>query len=88
MFFPKSLSLSGFALSSVRYFFSIDHVNMYTPIDARLLLGSFGFSSNSKMRPSSSAFMMPNDDAFFHGTGRTAMVMSAFLRMCASSIRL
>ena len=47
IFFPKSFAESGFFSSSVRYFLSLSHLKTYIPMEAKLLLGCFGFSSNS-----------------------------------------
>ena len=44
------------------------------PMEALLLLGWAGFSSNSVMRLFSSVFRMPKRGASSHGTSRTAMV--------------
>ena len=88
MFLPKSFWDFGSAASAVRYSFMIFQVKMYTPMEARLLLGCFGFSSNSMMASLSSTFMMPKDGATSHGTGRTAMVTSALRSMWELSIRL
>ena len=49
------------------------------PMDARLLLGSLGFSSKDWMNPFTSAFMMPKRWASSQGTCSTAMVAAAFL---------
>ena len=57
-------------------------------MEARLLFGFFGFSSNSMMASFSSTLIRPKEDATSHGTGRTAMVTSAFLSMWACSMRL
>ena len=78
-FLPKSFSESLFCSSSMRYFFSTGHENMYMPMDALLPFGCFGFSSNSTMRPSPSVFIMPKRWASSMGTVRTATVRSAFL---------
>ena len=88
MFLPKSFLEAALAASLSRYCFSTDQVNTYTPMLARLLLGFLGFSSNSRMVLSASTFMMPNEGATSHGTGRTAMVMSALESMWAASILL
>ena len=47
-------------------------------MDARLLLGSAGFSSKDSMTLSGPAFMMPKRWASSQGTWRTAMVAAAF----------
>lgn len=50
-----------------------------------MLLGCFGFSSNSVMVSSPSTFMMPKRLASSQGTSITAMVQSACTRLwCAS----
>ena len=46
-------------------------------MDALLLSGIFGFSSNSVILPSSSVFIMPKREASAIGTVKTAMVASA-----------
>ena len=60
----------------MRYCFSADQVKIYTPMEARLLLGFLGFSSKSVMAPFSSALMMPIRVASSMLTGMTAMVHS------------
>ena len=76
MFLPKSFSDLGSASSSMRYCFRADQVKMYTPIEARLLLGFLGFSSKSVMASFSSVLMMPMRVASSRETGMTAMVHS------------
>ena len=56
------------------------------PIDALVLFGCFGFSSNSIILPSSSVFMMPNLDACSSGTFITAIVAAAPIFLWYSSI--
>ena len=50
-------------------------------MEARLLLGFSGFSSNSVTRPDSSVTMMPKRLASSIGTGITAMVTSALFAL-------
>ena len=54
---------------------------MYIPIEARLLLGLAGFSSNSVILLSSSVTTIPNLLASSIGTGIAAIVMSALLAL-------
>ena len=56
------------------------------PMEARLLLGSLGFSSNLVMVPSASAVIMPKRLASSQGTSITAMVQSAPFSLWKSSI--
>ena len=56
------------------------------PIDARLLLGSLGFSANSVMRSSPSTDMIPKRLASAHGTSITAMVQAAPVSLWRRSI--
>ena len=63
MFLPKSLSEAGSFSSAMRYSRSFFQLNMYMPMEARLLFGFLGFSSNSFMYPSPPMFMMPKRDA-------------------------
>ena len=48
------------------------------PMEARLLLGSLGFSWNSVMLSSPSTFMMPKRGASDQGTSMTEMVQAAW----------
>ena len=57
------------------------------PMDARLLLGSLGFSANSVMRSFSSTLMIPNRDASSQGTSMTEMVHAAPAALWRSTIR-
>jgi len=56
------------------------------PMDARLLLGSLGFSANSVMRSFSSTLMMPKRDASDHGTSMTEIVQAAPTALWRSTI--
>ena len=47
------------------------------PMEARLLLGSLGFSANSVIMSFSSTLIMPNRDASSQGTSITEMVQAA-----------
>ena len=47
---------------------------MYTPIDAKLLFGFAGFSSNSYIDESSLVFIIPNLEASSQGTSITPIV--------------
>ena len=55
-------------------------------MEARLLLGFLGFSSNSKIWVSGLVFMMPKREASSIGTSITAMVQSASIFSWCSSI--
>ena len=57
-------------------------------MDAFVLFGCFGFSSNSTIRSVSSVFMIPNRLASSNVTSNTAIVQSAFFALCAASILL
>ena len=48
--------------------------------------GSFGFSTNSVIRRSASAFKIPKLGAAFLSTGKVAMVISDPVETCCSSI--
>jgi hypothetical protein len=56
------------------------------PIEASVLLGVAGFSSNSKITPSSSTFMIPIRVASSTETSMTGMVQSACVFLCCPSI--
>ena len=56
------------------------------PMDARLLLGSLGFSANSVIMSFSSTFMMPKRDASDQGTSMTEMVQAAPVALWRSTI--
>ena len=86
-FFPKSFDDCGSASSATRYFFRISQLKIYTPIEARLLFGTFGFSSNSVILISGSVLIMPILDASDMGTVRTAIVHSAPFFRWKSSMR-
>ena len=47
------------------------------PMEARLLLGSFGFSANSVIMSSPFTLMMPKRGASSQGTSMTEMVQAA-----------
>ena len=51
------------------------------PMEARLDLGSFGFSWKALMRSSSSVTIRPKRDASLHGTSMTATENSAFFSL-------
>ena len=51
------------------------------PMEALLLFGCFGFSSNETILPVSSVFMMPNRCASSIGTRSTAIVAAASCAM-------
>ena len=55
-------------------------------MEARLLLGFAGFSSNSVMRLASSVIRIPKRLASSMGTGMAAMVTSALLALWYSNI--
>ena len=57
------------------------------PMEALVLFGFFGFSSNSYIVPSGRVFMIPKRDASAIGTSRTAMVQSASFCSWKRSIR-
>ena len=56
------------------------------PMEARLLLGSLGFSWNSTMLSSLSTAIMPNREASSQGTSSTEMVQAASASLWASTI--
>ena len=56
------------------------------PMEARLLLGSLGFSANSVIMSSPSTLMMPNRDASDQGTSITEMVQAASAALWRASM--
>ena len=55
-------------------------------MDARLLLGSLGFSANSVIMSCSSTLMMPKREASAQGTSMTEMVQAAPASLCRATI--
>ena len=56
------------------------------PMEARLLLGSLGFSANSVIMSSPSTLMMPKRGASAQGTSMTEMVQAAFAALWRASM--
>ena len=56
-------------------------------MEARLLLGSLGFSANSVIMSFSSTLMMPKREASAQGTSMTEMVQAAPTLLCCSTMR-
>ena len=56
------------------------------PMEARLLLGSLGFSANSVTISLPSTAMMPKRDASFQGTSMTEMVQAALASLCRATM--
>ncbi|MPM28309.1 hypothetical protein SDC9_74830 [bioreactor metagenome] len=79
--FPKSLLEFLSFSSSLKNFFKILQLNIYIPIDALVLLGTLGFSSNSYIELSALVFIIPNLLASSIGTSITAIVASALFSL-------